>query len=71
MHQFFAETRAEEEEALSGIWTSSGLDLVVTYNGRHFDLPFLETALEKVFRSARRAHPITWTYIWCSTVIHP
>ena len=56
MHQFFAETRGEEEEALEGyLDVLSRLDLVVTYNGRHFDLPFLEKRWKKVFRSARRA----------------
>ena len=43
LYQFFAETRSEEEEALrSYLDVLSTLDLVVTYNGRHFDLPFLE-----------------------------
>ena len=43
LHQFFAETRAEEEEALSGyLDILRDLDLVITYNGRHFDLPFVE-----------------------------
>ena len=43
LHQFFAETRAEEEEALSGyLDILQDLDLVITYNGRHFDLPFVE-----------------------------
>ena len=43
LHQFFAETRAEEEEALSDYLNAiSRLDMVITYNGRHFDLPFLE-----------------------------
>ncbi len=43
LHQFFAETRSEEEEALrSYLDIVCGLDMVITYNGRHFDLPFLE-----------------------------
>ena len=48
LHQFFAETRAEEEEALCGyLDILSQLDMVITYNGRHFDLPFLEKRWQK------------------------
>ncbi len=48
LHQFFAETRAEEEEALRGyLEVLSTMDMVITYNGRHFDLPFLEKRWKK------------------------
>lgn len=47
MHQFFAETRAEEKEALAGFMKQVlRLDMVVTYNGRHFDLPFIQKRME-------------------------
>lgn len=42
MHQFFAEKRAEEAEALAAFYELiSSLDMVITYNGRHFDMPFI------------------------------
>lgn len=43
LHQFLAETKSEEEETLNAyMQLVEKLDMVVTYNGRHFDLPFLE-----------------------------
>lgn len=40
--QFFAESEAEEADALFEYFREiSKLDAVVTYNGRHFDLPFI------------------------------
>ncbi len=46
LHQVLAESRAEEPDALAEYMdTLSDLDVVVTYNGRHFDIPFLETRL--------------------------
>ena len=46
MHQFFAENRSEEAAALAGFLQElSGLDMVITYNGTRFDLPFLEKRL--------------------------
>ncbi len=42
MHQFFAEKRSEEAEALAAFYELlSDLDMVITYNGRHFDMPFI------------------------------
>lgn len=42
MHQFFAESRSEEAETLSAFYEEvSKLDMVITYNGRHFDMPFI------------------------------
>ena len=47
MHQVFAETRGEEEAALTAfLETLSGLDMVITYNGRHFDIPFIERRMK-------------------------
>lgn len=47
MHQFFAENRDQEKEALAGFMKQVlALDMVVTYNGRHFDLPFLQKRME-------------------------
>ncbi|MDO4546161.1 MAG: ribonuclease H-like domain-containing protein [Bacillota bacterium] len=43
MHQFLAESRKEEPAALAAYLEElSKVDLVVTYNGKHFDMPFLE-----------------------------
>ena len=43
LHQVLAQSRAEEPEALSEyLKLIANVDLVVTYNGRHFDMPFIE-----------------------------
>ena len=42
VEQFFAENRDEEKETLKAYLRAiEGLDLVVTYNGKHFDIPFI------------------------------
>ena len=42
MHQFFAENRGEEAEALAAFYDEiAKLDMVITYNGKHFDMPFI------------------------------
>ena len=42
MHQFFAENRGEEKQALEEFYQLlSGFDMVITYNGKHFDMPFI------------------------------
>lgn len=42
MHQFFAENRSEEKQALEEFYELlSGFDMVITYNGKHFDMPFI------------------------------
>lgn len=47
MHQFFAQRQAEEKAALTEFMKQvSALDMVVTYNGRHFDLPFMKKRME-------------------------
>ena len=48
MYQYFAESRAEEEETLASFLEEvCKLDLVITYNGRHFDLPFMQNRMSK------------------------
>lgn len=67
LHQFFAETRAEEEEALSGyLDILRDLDLVITYNGRHFDLPFVEKRWRRYSEHLPPCH-IIWISTLCST----
>jgi len=42
MHQFFAESRSEEKAALEAFYgLLTGFDMVITYNGKHFDMPFI------------------------------
>ena len=42
MHQFFAESRSEEKQALEKFYELiSDFDMVITYNGKHFDMPFI------------------------------
>lgn len=49
IHQFFAENRSEEASALKSFTEKlSQLDMVITYNGRHFDMPFIEKRLERL-----------------------
>ncbi len=48
MHQYFAENRSEEKQALADFAEEvSGLDMVITYNGRHFDMPFINKRLQR------------------------
>lgn len=49
MHQVFAENRGEEAAALERfVALAADFDMVVTYNGRHFDMPFISKR-SKVF----------------------
>lgn len=46
LYQFLAENRTRERETLEAyIDQIADLDVVITYNGRHFDMPFLEQRL--------------------------
>ena len=48
LHQVLAESRAEEAEALEEYMrTLADLDVVLTYNGRQFDIPFLNARLSR------------------------
>lgn len=48
IHQFFAENRAEECMTLESFSEEiSKLDMVITYNGKHFDMPFIEKRLSR------------------------
>lgn len=41
--QFFAETLSQEAETLKAFWESvSRKDVLITFNGQHFDLPFMQ-----------------------------
>ena len=54
MHQILAESRNEEAQALSEyIDEIAKMDMVVTYNGRHFDMPFLAKRLEILTKAGR------------------
>ena len=48
LHQVLAENRREEADALAEYMdVLSDLDVVITYNGKHFDIPFIDTRLKK------------------------
>ena len=48
--RFFAQSRTEERDAIERfIHEMSQLDMVITYNGRHFDIPFIEKRFTKFF----------------------
>ncbi len=50
MSQVFAQSRREESDALKRFINElSDLDMVVTYNGRHFDIPFIERRFAEFF----------------------
>lgn len=58
MHQVLAESRAEEADALREfICELQRLDVIVTYNGRNFDTPFLKKRLAKAIADGRYVHP--------------
>lgn len=41
--QFFAESPGQEHETLSEFWkAASSKDILITFNGQHFDLPFMK-----------------------------
>ena len=49
MHQFFADSSDEEADTLLAYFEKvSCLDVIITYNGRHFDLPFMETRYRRL-----------------------
>ena len=47
IHQFLAENKSEEKDALCEFKKKlSKTDMVITYNGRHFDIPFIEKRMK-------------------------
>jgi hypothetical protein len=43
VHQLFAESRDDEKEALAAYLDEIyKMDMIITYNGKHFDMPFIE-----------------------------
>jgi uncharacterized protein len=58
--QFFAESLADEEEILlATLEMLDSLDVVVTYNGKSFDIPFVDTRAKRILESdqARMPYP--------------
>ena len=54
LHQIFADHIEEEAEALAAFMElTERFDVVVTYNGRHFDLPFLAERIHRTGRGRR------------------
>ena len=46
--QYFAESLSREQETLNEFWAqSSGKDVLITFNGQHFDIPFIKERLSK------------------------
>ncbi|MGN0701744.1 MAG: ribonuclease H-like domain-containing protein [Lentihominibacter sp.] len=49
LHQVLAESRTEEKATLAAfLELTEKMDVIVTYNGRHFDVPFLETRRKRL-----------------------
>lgn len=47
--QYFAENPSEEKEVIKNtLETLENVDFVITYNGRHFDIPFMVTRADKL-----------------------
>jgi hypothetical protein len=54
--QYFAESLSEEEEVLRAtLDVLASLDVVVTYNGRGFDIPFVEARAKRLLRGSNQA----------------
>lgn len=50
--QFFAESLNKEKETLSAFWeAASSKDVLITFNGQHFDLPFMKERSDGMIRS--------------------
>lgn len=50
--QFFAESLSHEKETLTEFWkASSSKDVLITFNGQHFDLPFMKERAEGMIES--------------------
>ncbi len=46
--QYFAENLSEESESLQAFWqASTEKDVLITFNGQHFDIPFIKERLKK------------------------
>lgn len=46
--QYFAESLSQEQETLQRFWQqASSKDVLITFNGRHFDMPFMAERLAK------------------------
>lgn len=46
--QYFAENLSAEHEALQAFWQASAeKDILITFNGQHFDIPFIKERLKK------------------------
>lgn len=57
MHQFFAESRDEEKQALEAFYhLLSEFDMVITYNGKHFDMPFIARRMKAHGIGLKREH---------------
>lgn len=49
LHQYFADNRAEEAVILDAYMNHlSQFDVIITFNGKHFDMPFLEKRYEHI-----------------------
>ena len=59
LHQIFAENRSEEREALEAfVSLVEDLDMVITYNGRHFDMPFINRRLAAFSKNPCRPYDL-------------
>lgn len=55
--QYFAESLSEEQETLQRFWEDSAAkDVLITFNGQHFDIPFIKERLKK-YNSESAAMP--------------
>jgi hypothetical protein len=56
--QYFAESLADEEEVLRAtIEVLDSLDVVVTYNGKSFDIPFVDARAKRILGSSTKQLP--------------
>ncbi len=58
LHQFFAESLDDEETVLNAtLELLDSLDVVITYNGRSFDIPFINARIRSMLSQSKGSRP--------------
>lgn len=66
MRQYFAESVREEKQLLTKLFTDlNGFDYILTYNGKHFDLPFITKRAQRLDLAERRLRPYNLDLYLC------
>lgn len=66
MRQYFAESAREEAQLLNKLFTDlNGFDYLLTYNGKHFDLPFITKRAQRLGLAESRVRPYNLDLYLC------